>query len=51
MRDKGKGTERKEVIGPNFESNCLQRSLRRANIHLLRALVLSSPWTVGVSGR
>lgn len=30
MRDKGKGTDRKEVIGPNFENNYLQRSLRRA---------------------
>ncbi len=30
MRDKGKGTDGKEVIGPNFENNYLQRSLRRA---------------------
>lgn len=30
MRDKGRVTDRKEVIGPNFENNYLQRSLRRA---------------------
>lgn len=29
MRDKGTGTDRREVSGPNFESNYLQRSLRR----------------------
>ncbi len=30
MRDKGTGTDRKEVIGPKFENKYLQRSLRRA---------------------
>lgn len=30
MRDKGEGTDRKEVIGPNFENNYLKRSLGRA---------------------